>query len=335
MPSRSWIEQARSRPFPPNPRERLPELPAALAPAQIRDQPRTTPKRTNTTSVSTSVRTLVDRSIPTLHNHFLTFVDAATRHLSILFLQNRRQVTTVLPSFISSLHARGLSPHTLRTDNEMEFCSTIAKSIYNQAGIHHIKITPYQPQEHSITERINKTLLNAARPALNHSSPPTAYWEDAVRDSAFEYNLMLHKAVENSPHALFHKRKPKIPQIIAFDKPRIIPIHAPEQKLQARALQVRYSYGISEQLVRVQDIYTGSYRTARAADFVPYHRTMDPTAITPHAFCIVVQCAWQAANTVRRSNKKKKTATETTTADGTRYGAFDTPFPFMWACGPQ
>ena len=61
------------------------------------------------------------------NNHFLTFVDAATRHLSIFFLQNRRQVTTVLPSFISALHARGLSPHTLRTDNAMEFCSTIAK----------------------------------------------------------------------------------------------------------------------------------------------------------------------------------------------------------------
>ena len=33
--------------------------------------------------------------------------------------------------------------------------------------------------------------------------------------------------------------------------------------------------------------------------------------------------------------QKKKTATETTTADGTRYGAFETPFPFMWACGPR
>ena len=97
---------------------------------------------------------------------------------------------------------------------------------------------------------------------------------------------MLHKAVENSPHALFHKRKPNIPQIIAFGQLGTIPIHAPKQKLQARALQVRYSYGISEQLVRVQDIYTGSYHTARAADFVPYHRTMDPTAIIPHAFRI-------------------------------------------------
>ena len=48
----------------------------------------------------------------------------------------------------------------------------------------------------------------------------------------------------------------------------------------------------------------------------------------------VVQRAWQAANTVRRSNKKK-TATETTTADGTRYGAFGALFPFMWACGPR
>ena len=61
------------------------------------------------------------------HNHFLTFVDAATRHLSIFFLQNRRQVTTVLTSFISAIYSRGLSPHIPRTDNAMEFCSTIAK----------------------------------------------------------------------------------------------------------------------------------------------------------------------------------------------------------------
>ena len=50
----------------------------------------------------------------------------------------------------------------------------------------------------------------------------------------------------------------------------------------------------------------------------------------------VVQCAWQAANTLSDGQtKRRKTATETTTADGTRYGAFDTPFPFRWACGPR
>ena len=54
------------------------------------------------------------------------------------------------------------------------------------------------------------------------------------------------------------------------------------------------------------------------------------------AFVVLLQCDVPGRPRTQSNGqtKRRKTATETTTTDGTRYEPFETPFPFMWPYGP-
>ena len=41
--------------------------------------------------------------------------------------------------------------------------------------------------------------MNAARANLHHANLPEAYWEDAVRDAAYKYNIIPHGATVQAP----------------------------------------------------------------------------------------------------------------------------------------
>ena len=59
-------------------------------------------------------------------------------------------------------------------------------TIYMQNGTTPKPTVPYAPQQDSIAERLNATLVSAARSALFHSSLAPAFWEDALRDASFK-----------------------------------------------------------------------------------------------------------------------------------------------------
>lgn len=56
-------------------------------------------------------------------NHILTFIDDASRHLSISFIEKGRKVTFTVPFLISALRACSYSQHKLRKANAINLCS--------------------------------------------------------------------------------------------------------------------------------------------------------------------------------------------------------------------
>lgn len=108
--------------------------------------------------------------------HFLPFIDAASRYLIIYFLKDRREVRIIQPAPFAWLTAvRGTPPTLHRTDNAKEFCDTSAKHTNHMHevpcmyGLEQRASTLHPPQENSRAERINLTLLNAARVDLHHA----------------------------------------------------------------------------------------------------------------------------------------------------------------------
>ena len=152
---------------------------------------------------------------PSTHGnfHILTCIDTASQYLVAYYMRRRQEVNGIIPQLFNTLARQRKLPRAYRTNNAKETTLVHAKPKYNAHGIQHITNTPHQPQENSIAQRINKSLFNHARAAPHHASLPPQFWEDALRDVAFKYNIMRHSATKERPRTLWHGRRPRMTRI--------------------------------------------------------------------------------------------------------------------------
>lgn len=210
--------------------------------------------------------------------HILTFICAQSRFALLYFLKNRNEVGSILPQIFSHItNIQGSPPKHFRSDNAKEYQSNRSMALYRDIGIQYHHTTPHQPQENSIAERLNRTLLSAARAALHHAQLDDTHWEDAVRDVAFKYNLTYHTATQHSPYQLWHQQTPPPIPLFPFGQLGHIPDYSPKKKLQHRAHPARYLYGISLTHIMIHNLKTNACHTIRNVDFKPYHKHADPT----------------------------------------------------------
>nr|GEW27302.1 hypothetical protein [Tanacetum cinerariifolium] len=67
------------------------------------------------------------------------------------------------------------------------------------------------PQENSIVERKNQTLVEAARTMLTFANLPLFLWAEATATACFTQNRsIIHKRFDKTPYELMNKRKPNI-----------------------------------------------------------------------------------------------------------------------------
>ena len=57
----------------------------------------------------------------------------------------------------------------LRSDNGLEFCSSMFDKYCAETGIERHKTSPYSPQQNGIAERMNRTLLEKVKSMIDHS----------------------------------------------------------------------------------------------------------------------------------------------------------------------
>ena len=126
-------------------------------------------------------------------------------------------------------------PHRQRTRTQVEPRIT-------DLGITYENYTPHQPQENSIAEDINQTLMNAASANLHHANHPETYWEDAVRDTEYKYNTIPHRVTGQAPHTLWHTIQAQPKQLLIFGQLGTIPVYGTKKKLDTRSRTVRYVF---------------------------------------------------------------------------------------------
>ena len=164
-------------------------------------------------------------------------LDANSRYLIVFFIPGRSAVKHTTPldiAFITAQHGR--PPTIYRSDNAREFHSNEMNILYNKKGIEYRPSTPHQPQENSMAERINRTLVTATRAALHQSKMDDSFWEDAMRDVIFKYNITIHDAIGKSPFQIWHQHNPVLSRLFAFGEVSTVPNYQnPKKKLEPRA----------------------------------------------------------------------------------------------------
>ena len=124
----------------------------------------------------------------------LVIVDNYSRFTWVFFLLDKCQVRDKVKTFVRSAQKEfGLPIKKMRSDNGTEFKNTQVE------GIKHEFSTPYTPQQNSVVERKNRTLIDMARTMLDEYRTLDIFWCDAVNTAFHAINrLYLHKKLKKT-----------------------------------------------------------------------------------------------------------------------------------------
>lgn len=220
------------------------------------------------------------------HRHIVTFLDTHSRFIIAIPIKSRAELATIIPTtmqYIRSIH--GKSPNRFHTDNAREYLSRTVTSYLTINGTEHTTISPHQPQSNSKSERINRTLLNAARSALAHSRLPNDYWDYAILDAVYKYNHIPHSTTNHAPTSLWNPQSKFPPLIYPFGTiGTIVDCNAAKTKLSSRSRPVRFLHNINHSHLKCLFLDTNRETNCRYDDFQPYHPAFDPSFLAGSAF---------------------------------------------------
>nr|GEU73378.1 retrovirus-related Pol polyprotein from transposon TNT 1-94 [Tanacetum cinerariifolium] len=132
-------------------------------------------------------------------------------HMGIL-LRLKDEASEVIISFIKKTQVNlQLQVQRVRTDNGTEFKNKTLAKFFDEVGISQQFSAARTPQQNSIVERRNRTLVEAARTMLTFANLPLFLWAEAIVTAYFTQNRsIIHKRFGKTPYELMNKRKPNI-----------------------------------------------------------------------------------------------------------------------------
>ena len=168
-------------------------------------------------------------------------------------------------------------------DNAKEYFTRDLQTFYNEKTINtHPKI-PYTPQENTIAERVNRTLMETIRAFLHTTNLPFKLWGFALHAAVDYYNHAPHSAHGQPPIAIWTGVKPDVSTLPPFGQYGYIHNRKPRRKLEPRAQLVQYIGRLDNRHYHVYDAKTDTISRCRAADFQEYDPNKDPiVTIQPH-----------------------------------------------------
>jgi transposase InsO family protein len=98
----------------------------------------------------------------------LVIVDDYSRFTWVCFLHEKSQTQETLKGFLRSAQNEfGMRIKKIKSDNGTEFRNSQIEGFLEEEGIKHEFSSPYTPQQNSVVERKNRTLLDMARTMLD------------------------------------------------------------------------------------------------------------------------------------------------------------------------
>jgi phage regulator Rha-like protein len=110
-----------------------------------------------------------------------------------------------------------LKVNKIRSDNGSEFKNLQVKEFLEEEGIKHEFSAPYTPQQNSVVERKNRTLIDTVRTMLEEFKMPERFWSEAVNTTCHAINrLYLHRLLKKTSYELLTGDKPNVSYFRVF-----------------------------------------------------------------------------------------------------------------------
>nr|GEZ82186.1 Gag-Pol polyprotein [Tanacetum cinerariifolium] len=150
--------------------------------------------------------------------HLCPSLDDYSRYTWVHFLRSKDETPDVIKTFLKRITILLQSPVIIiRTDNGTEFKNQVLKEYFDSFGISHQVSSVRTPQQNSVVERRNRTLVEAARIMLIFSHAPLFLWAEAIAIVCFTQNRsIIHRRFNKTPYELINGRKPDISFLHVF-----------------------------------------------------------------------------------------------------------------------
>ncbi|GJX61588.1 putative ribonuclease H-like domain-containing protein [Tanacetum coccineum] len=138
-------------------------------------------------------------------SYCLVVTDDFSRFSCVFFLATKDETPEILKNFITGIENQiDHKIKTIRCDNGTEFKNRIMNEFCEMKGIRREFSVARTPQQNSVAERKNKTLIEAARTMLANSKLPTTFWSEAVNTACYVQNrVLVIKPHNKTPYELF------------------------------------------------------------------------------------------------------------------------------------
>ena len=152
------------------------------------------------------------------NRYIFVLIDDCSRYMWSILLKEKSEAFDKFKRFKKIVeHEAGKTIKTLRTDRGGEFTSTEFRDFCKKSGIQRHLTAPYTPQQNSVVERRNRTLLEMTRSLLMHMEVPNYLWGEAIRHSTYHINRIETKTlVSQTPYEAFKGIKPNIKHLRVF-----------------------------------------------------------------------------------------------------------------------
>nr|GEU94153.1 hypothetical protein [Tanacetum cinerariifolium] len=153
------------------------------------------------------------------HKYYcLVITDDYSRFCWVFFLAHKDETYLILKNFINLVENQlNKKVKAIRCDNGTEIKNAHMIELCGSKRIKREHSNPRTPQQNRVTERKNRTLIEAARTMLADSKLPTMFWTKAVRTACYDLNRVSVTSPHNkTPYALLTGNIPSVSHFKPF-----------------------------------------------------------------------------------------------------------------------
>nr|GEW73854.1 hypothetical protein [Tanacetum cinerariifolium] len=159
--------------------------------------------------------------------YVLVIVDDYSRYIWVHFLRTKDETPEVTKNFLKNIYVRLQAPVIIvRTNNRTEFKNHAPKEYFGSVSITHETSAAKTPQQNGVVERINRTLVEAARTMLIFSHAPLFLWAENDREdigklgAKGDIGFFIGYSVNSVAYRVYNRRTKKIIETmnVTFDE---------------------------------------------------------------------------------------------------------------------
>lgn len=150
--------------------------------------------------------------------YYIIFQDDCTRYRFVFCIVEKSEALTCFQRVCKAIYRdTGYRVRGLRTDNGGEYIGKNFQKFMDDEGIKHDLTCSYTPEQNSVAERDNRTIMEAVKSCIHFAQVEDAFWAEAVDTIVYTLNRTCSRLlIHTTPFEAYTGLKPSVAHMRPF-----------------------------------------------------------------------------------------------------------------------